>query len=91
MAKRSKHMPEMPVMKNDYQAEDDHRTLMRAEEVRRDPKRMRGAAKRHAKVTKELAGVGSTLHERAESPSYEAREEARAKKPMPKRAVRRSR
>lgn len=32
----------------DYQAEDDHRTLQRADEVRQDPSRMK-RAKRHAR------------------------------------------
>ena len=44
-----------------YQAEDDHRTLSRAAEVRNDPKRMAGVAKHHAKVKKSLASVGRSL------------------------------
>lgn len=35
---------------DDYRAEDDHRTLSRAEEVRSDPKRFAKAA-RHARKT----------------------------------------
>lgn len=40
--------PSQSSKERDYQAEDDHRTLTRADEVRQDPARMRGARK-HAR------------------------------------------
>lgn len=45
----------------DYRAEDDHRTLARAEEVKADPSRMKGVAKHHRKEKRKLAGVGRSL------------------------------
>jgi hypothetical protein len=44
-----------------WQAEDDHRTLTRAAEVQADPVRMKGVAKHHRKVKKQLASVGRTI------------------------------
>lgn len=45
----------------DYQAEDDHRTLTRAEEVRSDPKRMSGVRKHHRKQTVALGRISRAL------------------------------
>jgi hypothetical protein len=45
----------------DYQAEDDHRTLTRAEEVRSDPKRMAGVRKHHRKQTQSLSRISKAL------------------------------
>jgi len=45
----------------DYRAEDDHRTLGRAEEVKADPDRMKGVAKHHRKEKRKLAGVGRAI------------------------------
>lgn len=44
-----------------YQAEDDHRTLGRAEEIRGDSKRMKGVKVHHRMAKKVLAGVGKAL------------------------------
>jgi len=38
----------------DYQAEDDHRTLARAEEIRADTTRMARVKKHHLKTTRAL-------------------------------------
>jgi hypothetical protein len=43
----------------DYQAEDDMRTLMRAEEVRRDPKRLAAARECAKKKLQEVAVVAA--------------------------------
>lgn len=44
----------------DYQAEDDMRTLMRAEEVKRDPKRLAAARECAKKKLQEVAVVAAT-------------------------------
>lgn len=49
---------------DDYRAEDDHRTLMRAEEIRQDPGRIKGVARHQRKMTSALANVGRTLGRR---------------------------
>ena len=46
---------------DDYRAENDHRTLMRAGEIQQDGKRMAGVRKHHTKQTKALSVVGRTL------------------------------
>lgn len=56
MAKTSAAV-EMPKMDPDWQAEDDHRCLMRAAEIMADSKRMAGA-KRHAS---KVAGATAML------------------------------
>lgn len=58
MARSTKAIPS-PVP--DYQAEEDHRTLTRAQEIREDSGRMRGVKRHHAKQTKTLGKVGRTL------------------------------
>jgi hypothetical protein len=45
----------------EYQAEDDHRTLTRAEEVRADPKRMTGVRRHHQKQTRALSRISKAL------------------------------
>lgn len=50
-----------PASDHDYQAEDDHRTLTRAEEVRGDKARMGGVKKHHRKVSKGHEKFGRTL------------------------------
>lgn len=45
----------------EYQAEDDHRTLTRAEEVRSDPKRMTGVRRHHLKQTRALSRISKAL------------------------------
>lgn len=49
--------PGASMMDRDYQAEDDHRTLMRSAEVQNDPARMAGAKKHHKKQMKKMALV----------------------------------
>jgi len=51
-----------PKMDEDYRAEDDHRTMERAEEIRSDRGRMRGVAKHHVKKMREMACVGQRLN-----------------------------
>lgn len=46
---------------DDYRAEDDHRTLCRAAEVRADAKRMKGVQRHHAKQRAALGRVGRSL------------------------------
>jgi hypothetical protein len=53
-------MPSKPGM-DPWQAEDDHRTLSRAAEVQADPARMKGVAKHHKKMKKQLASVGRSI------------------------------
>ncbi len=50
---------------DDYQGEDDHRTLMRAEEVKADPRRMRGVVKHQKKSLRMLTRIGKALPKRA--------------------------
>jgi hypothetical protein len=49
------------MMDRDYQSEDDHRTLTRAQEISEDRKRMSGVRAHHRKMTKSLAKVGSLM------------------------------
>ena len=44
-----------------YQAEDDHRTLTRAQEIAADTGRMSGVRRHHTKMTRSLAKVGSMM------------------------------
>lgn len=44
-----------------YQAEEDHRTLSRAQEIAADTGRMAGVRTQHRKMTKSLAKVGSMM------------------------------
>ena len=50
-----------PMPANDYQQEDDHRTLTRAAEVRGAPKRMAGVRQHHEKQRRALGAVGRSL------------------------------
>jgi len=59
--KKSHRSPAMPTMDKDYQAEDDHRTLSRAQEIAEDKGRMSGVRKHHTKMTRSLAKVGSMM------------------------------
>jgi len=45
----------------EYQAEDDHRTLTRAEEVRADKTRMAGVLRHHRKQTSALRKTSKAL------------------------------
>lgn len=45
----------------EYQAEDDLRTLSRAEEIRADQKRMAACDRAHRKQTRSLSRVGRAL------------------------------
>ena len=53
--------PAMSMRDKEYQAEDDHRTLTRAQEIAEDKKRMSGVRTHHAKMTKSLAKVSSMM------------------------------
>lgn len=46
---------------DDYRAEDDHRTMMRAAEIKGDPQRVAGVKRHHAKQRAALSKVGRTL------------------------------
>jgi len=59
MAKKSS--PAMPMMDKDYQAEDDHRTLTRAQEITGDRSRMSNVRRHHRKMTRALAKTGTML------------------------------
>jgi hypothetical protein len=50
-----------PAVHNDFQAEDDHRTLTRALEIHGDQSRMRNVRRHHRRVTRALTSLGSTL------------------------------
>lgn len=45
----------------DWRAEDDHRTLTRAAEIKQDQGRMAGVAKHHEKQKKSLAQIGRSI------------------------------
>jgi hypothetical protein len=45
----------------DFQGEDDHRTLMRGEEIKNDPARMKGVKKHHRKQKKALSQVQQSM------------------------------
>lgn len=46
---------------DDYRAEDDHRTMMRAAEIKGDGARMAGVKRHHAKTKAALGKVGRSL------------------------------
>ena len=48
-------------MDRDYRAEDDHRTISRAQEICEDKGRMRDVRKHHQKMTRSLSKVGGLL------------------------------
>lgn len=50
-----------PSMDKDYQREDDHRTLTRAQEIVEDKGRMAGVRAHHKKMTRSLAQVGGMM------------------------------
>lgn len=51
----------MAKMDRDYQAEDDHRTMLRASEIQADRGRMRGVRNHHRKQTKSLKMMDRSL------------------------------
>jgi hypothetical protein len=51
----------LPSIDKDYQAEDDHRTITRAQEICDDKKRMAGVRRHHQKMTRSLTKVGAAL------------------------------
>lgn len=53
--------PESEKREQEWRAEDDHRTLQRAEEVRSDPGRMKGVMAHHRKKLGEMAKITETL------------------------------
>lgn len=54
-----------PKSELDYQAEDDHRTLTRAEDIRADAARMKRVLTHHNKQTRSLKRIGKALAPRA--------------------------
>ena len=50
-----------PAPVDDYQAESDHGTLARAQEIQAAPKRMAAVKGFHRKKMKAMAGVGKAL------------------------------
>ena len=73
----------MQAERDQWQAEDDHRTLQRAAQVTSDPSRMKRVMAHHATVGKMIG---------AETPAVEAAEEKNLKRKMPSRKMaRRSR
>jgi len=46
---------------NDFMAEDDHRTMSRAEEIKGDTKRMKAVSKFHRKRQGEMSKLGKVL------------------------------
>lgn len=63
MSKKS--MMASPMMDKDYQSEDDHRTLTRAEEIRMDAGRMKGVQRHQQKSMRALSRIGRTLNTRS--------------------------
>lgn len=55
------HLKSAPSMNNDFQHEDDHRTLTRAAEIVSDKDRMKGARKYHRKQGKAMSLVQKTM------------------------------
>lgn len=51
----------MSKSEHDYQCEDDHRTLTRAEEIRSDAKRMAGVRRHHRKTSRALKRVSRAI------------------------------
>lgn len=57
--------PKIDPREREYRAENDHRTLRRAAEVRSDPSRMRDVSSYHRKTVREIGEVGRELRTRA--------------------------
>ena len=47
--------------RDDFQAEDDHRTITHAAEIQNDRRRMAGVRRQHTKQTKALTSVGQQI------------------------------
>lgn len=45
----------------DFQGEDDHRTLQRAEEIKADSHRMVGVRKHHRKTMRAMSNLGKAM------------------------------
>ena len=58
MKGKGKAVP-MAVGDNDWQAEDDVRTLVQAEKIKADPKRMKRAMAKKKEMQKNLAAIGN--------------------------------
>lgn len=56
-----KSAPSMPMMDKDYQAEDDHRTMMRASEIQDDQARMTGVKRYQKKQVKALSRMQTMM------------------------------
>ena len=65
MAKHKSHKQSnrtaTPAMDHDYQAEDDHRTMVRAAEIHGDSARMAGVRRHQTKQVKALSKVDGML------------------------------
>lgn len=61
MAKGASAAMPMQMSKDPWQAEDDHRTLQRAEEIKGDRGRMAGVRRHHRKMTKAMNKIGKSL------------------------------
>ena len=71
MKKKSKKL-EAPVISDQYQAEDDMRTLMRAEEIKSDPERLSRLhkhGKKHMGVIKSIKQLKEVAKHKMENPS----------------------
>lgn len=53
--------PASPMVDREYQAEDDHRTLTRAQEITGDRGRMSNVRRHHTKLTRALTKTGTLL------------------------------
>lgn len=59
--KKAHASPSTATMDKDYQAEDDHRTMMRASEIQDDDDRMGGVKRHQKKQTKSLARMQTMM------------------------------
>ena len=59
MAKKA--IASAPMLDRDYQGEEDHRTLTRAQEIAEDKSRMSNVRRHHTKMTRSLSKVGTMM------------------------------
>ena len=59
MAKKA--IASAPMLDRDYQGEEDHRALTRAQEIAEDKSRMSNVRRHHAKVTRSLTRMSSMM------------------------------
>lgn len=58
---KTKTSASAPMMDRDYQGEEDHRTLTRAQEIAGDKGRMSNVRRHHTKMTRSLTKVGTLM------------------------------